>query len=137
LAFVWYVLLLSTDQTKLVAGLVRLRLPYSWGLTLAIALRYLPTMQDTYQAVYQAQQARGLVVRGRFLAAAKAQIPVLVAVLISALRTTDQLSLALQARGYVPGAKRTSRLELRLSREDYVMWIATVSMIALSVLIYS
>lgn len=127
LAFVWFVLLFSTDQTGLVAGLVRLGLPYSWGLTLAIALRYLPSMQDTYAAIYQAQQARGLVVRGRLLAAARAQVPVLVALLISALRTTDQLALALQARGYAPGVRRASRLDLRLNGRDYVALGALVA----------
>ena len=120
LAFVWFVLLFSTDQSRLVAGLVKLGLPYSWGLTLAIALRYLPTMRDTYTAIYEAQQARGLIVRGRLLAAARAQVPVLVAMLIAALRTTDQLALALQARGYAPGVRRTSRLVLRFDAGDYV-----------------
>ena len=68
LAFVFLVLLFSTDQTRLVRGLVKLGLPYEWGLTLAIALRYLPTLYGIYTAVSEAQQARGWVIgEGSFI----------------------------------------------------------------------
>lgn len=119
LAFVWFVLLFTTDQTRLVRGLVRLGLPYSWGLTVAIALRYLPVLQETYVTVSQAQQARGLVLgQRRLLDAARAQLPILVAMLITALRTTDQLALALQVRAYSPRRPRTTYRELRLASPD-------------------
>src|SRR5450756_1088540 len=76
LAFVWFVLLFTTDQARLIRGLVGLGLPYSWGLTAAVALRYLPILQQTYAAVSEAQQARGLELgRGRFLARARALVP--------------------------------------------------------------
>jgi len=124
LAFVWFVLLFATDQTRLIRGLVRLGLPYSWGLTAAIALRYLPTLQDTYTTVSEAQQARGLVLgRGHLLKAARAQLPILVAVLIGALRATDQLALALQARAYNPRRPRTSYRELRLTPLDGLLLV--------------
>ncbi len=125
LAFVWFVLLFTTDQARLIRGLVRLGLPYSWGLTAAIALRYLPVLQETYSTVSEAQQARGLVLgRGHYLQAARAQLPILVAVLIGALRTTDQLALALQARAYSPHRPRTSYRELRLARLDVALLLA-------------
>ena len=43
LAFVVAVLLLTTDPNRLVQGLVKLGLPYPWGLTAGLAIRYLPT----------------------------------------------------------------------------------------------
>ncbi len=123
LAFVWFVLLFTTDQARLIRGLVRLGLPYSWGLTAAIALRYLPALQEAYTTVSDAQQARGLVLRGHFLAAARAQLPILVAMLIGALRTTDQLALALQARAYNPRRPRTSYRELALAPVDTALLV--------------
>lgn len=124
LAFVWFVLFFTTDQARLVRGLVRLGLPYSWGLTVAVALRYLPAMMQTYTTVSEAQQARGLVLgRGHLVRAARAQLPILIAVLIGALRTADQLALALQARAYNPHRERTSYRELSLSALDALLLV--------------
>jgi energy-coupling factor transport system permease protein len=119
LAFVWFVMLFTTDQARLILGLVRLGLPYSWGLTTAVALRYLPILQLTYASASDAQQARGLDLRGRrFIAAARAQLPILVAVLIGALRSSETLALALQARAYAPNRPRSTYHELHLTRAD-------------------
>lgn len=121
LAFAFLVLLFSTDQARLVRGLVKLGLPYEWGLTLAIALRYLPTLYGIYTAVSEAQQARGWVIgEGGFVRRIKSYLPILVAVIVTALRLADNLSLALAARGFQPGAKRTHLRELELSTADKV-----------------
>jgi len=119
LAFVWFVLLFTTDQARLILGLVRLGLPYSWGLTTAVALRYLPILQLTYAAASEAQQARGLELSGRrFIAAARAQLPILVAVMIHALRSSEALALALQARAYTPRGHRSTYHELHPTLVD-------------------
>ncbi|NIV33172.1 MAG: energy-coupling factor transporter transmembrane protein EcfT, partial [Anaerolineae bacterium] len=57
LIFAW---LFTTDNNQIVLSLVRLRLPYQWGLVLALALRYIPTFQSMYTTISEAQQARGL-----------------------------------------------------------------------------
>jgi len=108
LAFIFLVLLFSTDQAQLVRGLVKLRLPYEWGLTLAIALRYLPTIYGLYTTVLEAQQARGWIVgEGGFRRRLRSYMPVLVAVIIATLRMADNLSFALAARGFGSGRTRT------------------------------
>jgi energy-coupling factor transport system permease protein len=121
LAFAFLVLLFSTDQTRLVRGLVKLGLPYEWGLTLAIALRYLPTLYGIYATVSQAQQARGWIIgEGSFVQRIKSYLPILVAVIVTALRLADNLSMALAARGFQSGAKRTYLRDLELSPADKV-----------------
>jgi energy-coupling factor transport system permease protein len=121
LAFAFLVLLFSTDQTRLVRGLVKLGLPYEWGLTLAIALRYLPTLYGIYATVSEAQQARGWIIgEGNFTRRLKSYLPILVAVIVTALRLADNLSLALAARGFQSGAKRTHLRELKLGPADKV-----------------
>jgi energy-coupling factor transport system permease protein len=100
LAFAFLVLLFSTDQARLVRGLVKLGLPYEWGLTLAIALRYLPTLYGIYTTVSEAQQARGWVVgEGSFVQRLRSYLP---------------------ARGFQSGAKRTYLRELKLGLADKV-----------------
>mgnify|MGYP005852887345 CR=1 FL=1 len=121
LAFAFLVLLFSTDQARLVRGLVKLGLPYEWGLTLAIALRYLPTLYGIYTTVSEAQQARGWVIgEGSFFQRIKSYLPILVAVIVTALRLADNLSLALAARGFQPGAKRTYLRDLELGLADKI-----------------
>jgi energy-coupling factor transport system permease protein len=134
LAFSFLVLLFSTDQTRLVRGLVKLGLPYEWGLTLAIALRYLPTLYGIYSAVSEAQQARGWVIgEGSFIQRIKSYLPILVAVIVGSLRLADNLSMALAARGFQSGTKRTYLKELELSLADKVcllLFVFVVSLIA-------
>jgi len=121
LAFAFLVLLFSTDQARLVRGLVKLGLPYEWGLTLAIALRYLPTLYGIYTTVSEAQQARGWVIgKGGFIQRIKSYLPIMVAVIVTALRLADNLSMALAARGFQSGAKRTYLRELKLGLADKV-----------------
>ena len=121
LAFAFLVLLFSTDQARLVRGLVKLGLPYEWGLTLAIAMRYLPTLYGIYITVSEAQQARGWVIgEGNFVRRIKSYLPILVAVIVTALRLADSLSMALAARGFQSGAKRTYLRELELGLADKV-----------------
>ena len=133
LAFAFLVLLFSTVQARLVRGLVKLGLPYEWGLTLAIALRYLPTLYGIYSTVSEAQQARGWVVgEGGFVRRVRSYLPILVAVIVTALRLADSLSLALAARGFQPGAGRTYLRELELSLVDKVC----LSLLALSLIAF-
>jgi len=129
LAFIAAALLLTTDQTHLVRGLVRLGLPYNWGLTISLALRYLPTTYGMYQSIVEAQRARGWAPGGesglrRFVGRVRSYLPVLVAVMIGAIRLSDRLALALTARGLDAGP-RTVWQEIRMTRGDWLALAAT------------
>jgi energy-coupling factor transport system permease protein len=120
LAFAVYLLMLTTDQARLVQGLVQLGLPFEWGLTLAIGLRYLPLLYATYGAITDAQRARGWTPeRQGLVQRLRAYAPTLLALVISALRLADRLTLALAARAFRPGYPRTTRLPLRLRTIDW------------------
>ncbi len=121
LAFAVYVLLLTTDQSGLVQGLVGIGLPFEWGLALAIGLRYLPLLLGMYGTITDAQRARGWTPEEEGLVRrARAYGPTLVALVIGALRLTDGLTLALAARGFRPGQPRTTRRPLQLRWADRV-----------------
>jgi energy-coupling factor transport system permease protein len=122
MAFAFFVWLFTTDQESMVAGLVGLGIPYEWGLVVAISLRYVPTLYESFQRVLDAQRARGLVIpRSNPAKAARAYLPALVATLIGALRTAEHLSWAMQARAFgATGRQRTIRRELRFRPADGV-----------------
>ena len=120
IAFIIGALLFTTAQPALLRALVRLGLPYTWGLTISLALRFLPAIQDLFRAVRDAQAARGWVAKGNLVKRFREYIPVLVAVLIGTLRMSDQLTLALAARGLETMGQRTTWHELRMRASDWI-----------------
>ncbi len=128
MAFLTSGLLFTTDQRALVRAFVRLGLPYTWGLTLSLTLRFLPALGGLTSVVREAQASRGWVAEGNIIRRAREYLPVLIAVVIGALRLSDQLTLALAARGFGDVNRRTVWRELRLQRLDW--WILVLSTIA-------
>jgi len=128
--FAW---LFTTSQTALVRALLWLGLPYEWGLTLSMALRYLPTMAALFGAISDAQQARALdLTRGNPIRKARAYIPIVVAMLITALRTAESLSRALESRALGASARpRTYLHQLHFRTTDGVWTVGTVLCTAL------
>ena len=108
LAQIYFLLLFTTDQMTLVRGLVALGVPFDWGLTLAIALRYIPAFFGTFQVITEAQQARGLRLnQGNWLNRLRAYRPILVAMIINSLRGMENLARALEARAFGAVPHRT------------------------------
>lgn len=127
LAFVAGLFLLTTEPATLVQGLGRLGLPYSWGLTIGLSIRYLPTTFGLFVSVSEAQQARGwLVGQGNLIQRARSYLPILVATIIAALRLSDNLGLALAARGLGYPAQRTSLRDLRFTVWDWLVTVVAV-----------
>lgn len=121
MSLLFFIILFTTRQNDLVRGLVRLGLPFEWGLTLAIALRYIPTFTHAVGQIQEAQAARGWqVARGDLRGRLRGVTPVVVALIIEVLRTGDTLGMALAARGVGSGQPRTVWQDIRLDRGDWL-----------------
>lgn len=122
IAFLVFSWVFATDQTMIVRSLVRLGLPYNGGLVLALSLRYIPTFYGLYGTVREAQQARGLdLSQGGFFRRLRQYLPILVAMIISALRTADRLARALESRALgFTGARRSCYRDIAFRPVDYV-----------------
>jgi energy-coupling factor transport system permease protein len=128
LAFVAGVLLLTTDPARLVQGLVKLGLPYPWGLTIGLAIRYLPTTYALFLSIGEAQQARGWSVgQGDFVKRVRSYLPILVATIIASLRASESLGMALAARGLGYTRQRTVLYDIRFGEAD---WLAVAAVTA-------
>ncbi|MHB1295271.1 MAG: energy-coupling factor transporter transmembrane component T family protein [Anaerolineae bacterium] len=135
LALTFFVLLLTTNQSALVHGLTALGLPYPWGLTLGMALRYLPTMAGNLRMVTEAQQARALDLNIRNpLKRARAYVPIAVATIITALRTAENLSRALESRALDLTSRRRTYLHPLRFRPADVTFALAVALIAAALL---
>lgn len=119
IAFVTGALLYTTEHRALVLAFVRLGLPYTWGLTISLTLRFLPAIQGLFRSARDAQAARGWVAEGGLMKRLRDYLPVLVAVMIGTLRMSDQLTLALAARGLTATRRRTRWRDLVMHRRDW------------------
>ena len=135
MSLLFFVILFTTRQNELVRGLVRLGLPFEWGLTLSMALRFIPTFSQTAAQIRDAQAARGWQVdRGDIVGRLRGLTPVLVALIIDVLRTGDTLGMALAVRGVGSGRPRTVWRDISFRRADWVV-LALIALV-FAVLIY-
>lgn len=137
MALVVFLWLYTTESRDMVHGLVRLGLPYGWGLALSLALRYIPSVGRDYQIITQSQQARGLDLRAkRGLARVRAMLPGLLALIVTSFRASENMARALEARAYaVPGVRRTFLRELRFRPSDW-LYLA-VTFVGFAALLYA
>lgn len=125
-------LTLTTSTTELTHGLERLLNPltrvrfpaHELALVFAIALRFAPTLAGELERIMKAQASRGADFgeqgRLRFIQRTRNLLPLLVPLFLSALRRAEDLSLAMEARGYTGGRGRTSYLQLKAQPRDYL-----------------
>lgn len=134
MAFAVFAWLYTTSQPDLVQGFVKLGMPHEWGLVLALALRYIPTFQGMFRLVSEAQQARGLNIRQHSgFARVRVMMPIFVAMIISSLRTSNQLAMSLEARGYGRrGTIRSSLREICFQQRD---WLLTAVLLLLTLIL--
>jgi len=142
IAFIVGALLFTTDQRALVQAFVRLGLPYTWGLTFSLTLRFLPAIQHLFVTVREAQAARGWVAEGNLFRRFREYLPVLVAVIIGTLRMSDRLTLALAARGLATSthaaAPRTVWRDLHMRTTDWITFAGiTLAVLAISVQLFA
>ncbi len=111
--------MVTMTQSLFIQALVKTGLPYRGAFTLVLALQAVPDFTDRWHRVRQARQARGVdLEKGRFLRRAAQLIPLLTAVIVSALRDSDQLAFALINRGFDRPGARTWLRELRFPPRD-------------------
>ncbi|WP_206203462.1 energy-coupling factor transporter transmembrane protein EcfT [Thermococcus sp. M36] len=121
IALFTFVLLMTTPQKELVLAFVKLGMPYEFGLTVSIALRYIPTLYLLASKIMDAQKSRGWEVeKGNVFVRVKRMSAVLIPLLVASLKTAHELSIALESRGFGAGRKRTALYDIRMTRRDFV-----------------
>jgi energy-coupling factor transport system permease protein len=132
IASAWLILLLTTRHGQLVRGFVKLGCPYDFGISLSIALRYLPNFLGTIDQIKEAQSSRGLEIsRGNIVKRARNMIPVLIPAFAIAFRAIDGLSEALLSRGYGASPTRTYYRDIRMRASDSAILVSMVFLASL------
>lgn len=126
-------LTLTTSPIALTDGLEQLLNPFKriglpaheLAMMMTIALRFIPTLMEETDKIIKAQSARGADFEsGNIIRRAKAMIPILIPLFISAFRRADELATAMECRCYRGGENRTRLHILKYGREDAQGWIA-------------
>lgn len=111
----------TTSNEELVSELRSLGFPYALCFAVGTALRLVPTLFQTTKTVQQAQAARGHdLTEGRLIERIRRYVPVLIPVLMTALRRVHTRSMALESRGFDPARERTFYARQSFSRRDWI-----------------
>lgn len=103
------------------------------AMIMAISLRFIPTLMEESQRLMRAQIARGADFEtGSIFRKAKSLVPLIVPLFVSAFRRADELALAMEARGYRLGAKRTRMYEDIITPGDWVVLAFVLVLIAVT-----
>ena len=111
---------LTDGIEALLAPLNKLRVPvHEVAMMMSIALRFIPILLEETDKIMKAQQARGADFEsGNIMQRAKAMIPILVPLFVSAFRRANDLAMAMEARCYRGGEGRTKMKPLRYRGRD-------------------
>lgn len=127
---------LTDGIEALLSPFKKLGLPaHELAMMMTIALRFIPTLLEETDKIIKAQQARGADFEsGNILRRAKALIPILVPLFISAFRIAQELAMAMEARCYGGSVKRTRMNTMKFARRDLLAAIIFCAFLAVIVL---
>ena len=123
---------LTDGMEALLGPLKRVRVPvHELAMMMSIALRFIPTLIEETDKIMSAQKARGADFEsGNLIERAKALVPILVPLFISAFRRADELAVAMECRCYHGGEGRTKLHVLRYKPRDYLVLAAYAAVVA-------
>ena len=123
---------LTDGLEALLNPLKKIHVPvHELSMMMCIALRFIPTLIEETDKIMSAQKARGAdFENGTLIERAKALIPILVPLFISAFRRADELATAMECRCYQGGEGRTKLKQLRYHRIDFNGFVVGALLIA-------
>ncbi|MDR2043114.1 MAG: energy-coupling factor transporter transmembrane protein EcfT [Clostridium sp.] len=136
------VMTLTTTPNNLTDGMERMlrflkpfKVPvHEVAMMMSIALRFIPILLEETDKIMKAQIARGADFEsGNLVRRAKAMVPLLVPLFVSAFRRANDLAMAMEARCYQGGDGRTKMKPLVYRKRDYVAYASVAAYLAASI----
>ena len=111
---------------------------HEFAMIMSIALRFVPILVEELDKVMKAQMARGVDFKeGNLMARLKKLVPIIIPLFVSAVRRSNELALAMDARCYHGGEGRTKMKPLQYKKNDRVAYVFVMmylaSMIAIAI----
>jgi energy-coupling factor transport system permease protein len=130
------VFFLTTSPDHLGLALEQTHVPYEFVFAFTTAVRFVPVLAEEAQTIMDAQKARGLELeRGNFLKRIRNYIPILIPLIVSAIRRSLELAEAMESRAWGATKNRTNLYKLRMHTGDFILIALTVIILVVTVYI--
>lgn len=128
---------LTDGMESLMGPLKRIKVPvHELSMMMSTALRFIPTLIEETDKIMSAQKARGADFEtGSIVQRAKALIPVLVPLFVSAFRRADELAIAMESRCYRGGEGRTRMKQMKYTGIDYAAYATGIILLIVVVML--
>jgi energy-coupling factor transport system permease protein len=131
------VFFLTTSPDHLGLALEESRVPYEFAFAFTTAVRFVPVLAEEAQTIMDAQKARGLELeKGGILKRIRNYVPVLIPLIVSAIRRSLELAEAMESRAWGATKKRSNLYALKLHWGDFALLGITVGIIIAGVYIH-
>ena len=106
-----------------------------FAMMISIALRFIPTLFNETNKILKAQASRGVDFNeGRFTEQVKQIVSLLIPMFVISIKRAEDLADAMEARGYIPGEKRTKLVEMKFKFVDYLSMFIVIILFILLIL---
>jgi energy-coupling factor transport system permease protein len=113
------------------------RVPYEFSFAFTTAVRFVPVLAEEAQTIMDAQKARGLELeKGNLLKRIRNYVPVLIPLIVSAIRRSLELAEAMESRAWGATKKRTNLYALKLRRGDFALLGVILSVLAVTIYMF-
>ena len=127
------VFFLTTSPDHLGLALEQSHVPYEFSFAFTTAIRFVPVLAEEAQTIMDAQKARGLELeKGNFMKRIRNYIPILIPLIVSAIRRSLELAEAMESRAWGAVKKRTNLYSLKLHRGDFALFGIIVILLVLT-----
>jgi energy-coupling factor transport system permease protein len=127
---------LTTSPDHLGLALEQSHVPYEFCFAFTTAVRFVPVIEEEAQTIMDAQKARGLELeKGNFLKRVRNYIPILIPLIVSAIRRSLELAEAMESRAWGATKKRTNLYVLKLRKGDYLFMLLTIGILVAAIFI--
>ncbi|MCR4796815.1 MAG: energy-coupling factor transporter transmembrane protein EcfT [Lachnospiraceae bacterium] len=122
-----FIFIVTTNPSEFAASLNRVGISYKFGYAFAIALRYIPDVQDDFRTIRNAQEARGIEMskKAKLSSRIKNMAAIIFPLVFSSMDRIDVVSNAMELRGFGKNKKRTWYMARELKPLDYTVIIVT------------
>ncbi len=129
--------MLTDAIERLLGPLKKIKVPvHEFAMMMTIALRFIPTLIDETEKIINAQKARGADFEtGNLVRRAKALVPIMIPLIVSAFRRAEELADAMECRCYHGDGGRTRYKLYSLKLIDYVAMLVMALLFAIVILL--
>jgi energy-coupling factor transport system permease protein len=123
-----FLFLVTTNPSEFAASMNRIGISYKVSYAIAIALRYIPDVQDDYTKIKNAQEARGIEMsrKAKLGNRIRSCAAILLPLILSSMERINVVSSAMELRGFGKHKKRTWYMGRPMTKADCISLIFTV-----------